>query len=52
MINLYNLKGGDRMKYLIMFISLGFLAGCDDKDDDDTGIDTAAVVDTSESESE
>jgi hypothetical protein len=36
------------MKYLITFITCGFLAGCGDKDDD-TGADTAEVDDTSDS---
>jgi len=37
------------MKYLITIIACGFLAACGDKDDADTGADTAEVVDTSES---
>ena len=48
MINLYKFKGGDKMKYLIMVIACGFLAACGDKDDD-TGVDTAEVSDTSDS---
>ena len=48
MINLYNFKGGDKMKYLIMLIACGSLAACGDKDDD-TGVDTAEAVDTSDS---
>lgn len=34
------------MKYFIGLIALGVLAGCGDKDDDDTGSDTAEVTDT------
>ena len=40
------------MKYLITIIACGFLAACGDKDGDDTGADTAEVVDTSDSASE
>ena len=36
------------MKYLIMLIACGSLAACGDKDDD-TGVDTAEAVDTSDS---
>lgn len=36
------------MKYLIMLIACSFIAACGDKDDD-TGADTAAAVDTSDS---
>ena len=39
------------MKYLIMVIACGFFAACGDKDED-TGADTAEVVDTSDSASE
>ncbi len=51
MINLYKNKGGDKMKYLITIIACGFLAACGDKDED-TGADTAEVVDTGDSASE
>ena len=37
------------MKYFLTIFALGFLIGCDDKDDD-TGADTAEVVDTNDSE--
>jgi hypothetical protein len=37
------------MKYLIGLITVSFLAGCGDKDSDDTGSDTANVSDTSAS---
>lgn len=39
------------MKYLITAIALSFAAGCGDKDED-TGTDTAEVVDTSDSAAE
>ena len=35
------------MKYFLMISTLGFLAGCGDNDED-TGSDTAEVVDTSD----
>ena len=34
------------MKYFLMIAALGFLAGCGDKDEEDTGADTAESVDT------
>lgn len=37
---------------LVTIFALGFLAGCGDKDGDDTGLDTAEVADTSDSASE
>tara|TARA_R100001126_G_C4861279_1_gene167514 strand:+ start:710 stop:841 length:132 start_codon:yes stop_codon:yes gene_type:complete len=40
-----------KMKYLITLAALGFLAGCGDKDED-TGSDTAEVVDTGDSSAE
>jgi hypothetical protein len=39
------------MKYFITVIICGFLSGCGD-DGDDTGSDTAEVIDTSSEESE
>ena len=36
------------MKYFLIIAGLGFLVGCDDKDDD-TGSDTAETADTSDS---
>jgi len=39
------------MKYFLTIFAFGFLIGCDDKDDD-TGADTAEVVDTTDSELE
>jgi|LWDU01.1.fsa_nt_gi hypothetical protein len=39
------------MKYFIGLMTLGFLIGCGDKDDD-TGSDTAEVADTNDSEAE
>ena len=39
------------MKYFIAIAALSFLAACGDKDED-TGADTAEVVDTSDSAAE
>jgi hypothetical protein len=46
------LKGVDKMIYLVTMLALGFLAGCGDKDSDDSGSDTAEVADSSDSVSE
>jgi len=39
------------MKFFLAIAALGFLAGCADKDED-TGSDTAEVVDTGDSSEE
>ena len=39
------------MKYFLMIAAIGILSGCSDKDED-TGSDTAEVVDTSDTASE